>query len=122
MIAILKDTDERYRACIQSATRAGVKVALGSDFVGWDPSITAKEFEYLVTRGGLSTLQAIYAGTSSAADMLDIKNIGRVVPGNTADLVVIVGNPVDDITLLRTALCFVMKNGKIVRDDAERRE
>ena len=80
-------------------------------------SITAKEFEYLVQRGGLTPLQAIYAGTSSAADMLDIKNIGRIIEGNMADLVVVIGDPVEDISLLRTELCFVMKNGKVVRND-----
>ncbi len=117
MIDILIETDLRYRRCIQAAHRAGVKIALGSDFVGWDPKITAKEFEYLVERGGLSPLQAIYAGTSTAADMLDIRNIGRLVVGNMADIVVVRGNPVKNISLLRTDVCFVMKGGAIVRND-----
>jgi imidazolonepropionase-like amidohydrolase len=117
MIDIIKETDARYRECIQAASRAGVKVALGSDFVGWDPSITAKEFEYLVSRGGLTPVQAIYAGTSSAADLLGIEALGRILPGYTADLVVIEGNPLKDITLLRTGLRFVMKGGKVVRND-----
>jgi imidazolonepropionase-like amidohydrolase len=42
MISIMRATNERYYECIRSAVRAGVKVALGSDFVGWDPSITAR--------------------------------------------------------------------------------
>lgn len=48
---------------IQKAVAAGVKVALGSDYVGWsDYSYTAKEFEFLVTNAGMSNMEAIRAG------------------------------------------------------------
>ncbi len=40
-----------------------VQVALGSDFVGWDPTITAREFRLLVECAGMSPLEAIRAGT-----------------------------------------------------------
>jgi imidazolonepropionase-like amidohydrolase len=40
MIALQSLTNERYRGCIREAIRRGVRVALGSDFVGWDPKIT----------------------------------------------------------------------------------
>ena len=40
MIALQNITNERYYRCIQQAVQSGVKVALGSDFVGWDPKIT----------------------------------------------------------------------------------
>ncbi len=112
-----RESDERYYQCIQRAVAAGVKVALGSDFVGWDPKITPREFRYLVEHGGMTPLQAIHAGTSSAADMLENKNIGRVTPGCMADLVIVVGNPLEDISLLETGVVMVVKGGKVVRDD-----
>ncbi len=118
MISILKATDEEYQNCIRAAVDAGVKVALGSDYVGWkDASLTAREFQYLVERAHMSPLAAIQAGTSSAADMLCVGNIGRIKIGCVADIVVINGNPLEDITALRTHLCFVMKGGKVVRRD-----
>lgn len=117
MIELQTAGNERYRDCIRTAVDAGVKVALGSDFVGWDPSITAREFEYLVTWGGLTPWQSICAGTCSAADMLDQPQLGRVKAGCIADLVVVNGNPLEDIKVLANNVAFVMKGGKIVRND-----
>lgn len=44
MIELQNMTNERYHRCIQQAVQSGVKVALGSDFVGWDPKITGNSF------------------------------------------------------------------------------
>lgn len=117
MIELQNQTRQRYRSAIQQAVAAGVRVALGSDYVGWDPSITAREFRYLHELGGLTPMGAIRAGTSSAADLLQRADLGRVTVGSVADLVVVRGNPVDDLSLLETAVCFVMKGGKVVRND-----
>jgi imidazolonepropionase-like amidohydrolase len=117
MIKIQRENNLRYYNCIQNAVQAGVKIALGSDFVGWDPVITAREFECMVRLGKMSPMQSIYAGTGSAADLLDIDNIGRILPGNLADLVVVQGNPIDNISVLEKEVIFVMKNGIVARDD-----
>jgi imidazolonepropionase-like amidohydrolase len=94
-----------------------VRVALGSDYVGWDPSITAREFRYLHELAGMTPMAAIKAGTSSAADLLQRPDLGRVAGGCVADLVVVLGNPLEDISLLETGVCMVIKGGKIVRRD-----
>ncbi len=96
---------------------AGVKVALGSDYVGWDAKITAREFRYLVEHAKMTPLQAILAGTSSAADLLENACIGRVKAGLAADLVVVQGNPLEDISLLEKGVVMVMKGGMFIRDD-----
>lgn len=94
-----------------------MNVALGSDYVGWDPSLTAREFRYLHELGGMTPLQAIRAGTSSAADLLQRPDLGRIARGCIADLVVVLGDPSKDISLLEKAVCMVVKGGKIVRHD-----
>lgn len=114
-IEIQKSTRRRYLAAIQGAVKAGVKVALGSDFVGWDPAITAREFKYLVELGKMTHMGAIQAGTSSAAALLGIQELGVVQSGYIADLVVVQGNPLEDIDLLEKGLIFVMKGGRVVR-------
>eukprot|EP01032_Pedospumella_encystans_P008439 gene8439-10018_t len=121
LIELQDQTRQRCRTSIQQAVAAGVRVALGSDYVGWEPSITAREFKYLHQLGGLTTMGAIQAGTSSAADLLQRPDLGRVTVGSIADLVVVRGNPLKDLSLLETGLCFVMKGGKIVRNDAVRK-
>ena len=120
MIDIMRSTDARYKKCIQDAVKAGVKVALGSDYVGWDTRKTAKEFEYLVTRALMSPYEAIRAGTSSAAEMLGYNNLGQILPAFIADIVVVQGNPIADITVLQSNVIFVMKQGKIVRNDIKK--
>jgi imidazolonepropionase-like amidohydrolase len=65
----------------------------------------------------MSPLEAIYAGTSSAADLLQLPTIGRIQPGCFADLVAVQGDPRSDISLLETGVTWVMKGGKVVRDD-----
>ena len=114
MIAIQEATNERYVACIRNAVQRGVKVALGSDFVGWDPSITAREFRYLVELGTLSPFQAILAGTRVAAELLGYSDLGKVEVGARADLVVIKGDPIHNISLLETGIYCVIKGGDIV--------
>ena len=80
---------------------AGVTVALGSDSgagnvpFGWG---THHELELLV-EAGLTPLQAIAAGTSSAAWVLEGEDppFGTVAPGKAADLVLLSGDPSVDI-------------------------
>ncbi len=48
-------------ACIRNAIKKGVKVAVGTDYVGWPAEQSAKEFRCLV-EVGLSPMEAIKAG------------------------------------------------------------
>jgi imidazolonepropionase-like amidohydrolase len=43
--------------------------------------------------------------------------IGTIEPGKLADLVVIDGDPLSDISLLRTAVVGVVQDGRVIRDD-----
>src|SRR5690606_4733298 len=53
-----------------AAYRAGVKMALGTDQLGWRPhGQNAKEFEYLVA-AGIKPVDAILMGTRGGADLL----------------------------------------------------
>lgn len=49
--------------------------------------------------------------------MLGIDDLGRICPGFMADLVVVQGDPLEDICLLEKAVVFVMRSGKVMRDD-----
>ncbi|MET0746016.1 MAG: amidohydrolase family protein, partial [Microvirga sp.] len=83
------------------ARRFGVKVAAGSDagfMLEHGPS-NAGEIELLV-EGGYSPLEAICAATATGADILEI-DAGRLVPGKLADLVLVAGDPLANIGILR---------------------
>ena len=70
-----------------------------------------RELELLV-ESGLTPLEAITAGTLSGAKFLRTeRRLGSIEAGKLADLVVVEGNPADDITQLR-AVRRVMLNGR----------
>jgi len=103
---------------LRRAYESGVRIVLGSDTgsMPWDFN-QAKEFEFLVTKAGFSPMDAIKAGTSVAAELLDQSDqIGTLRPGMLADIVAVPGNPLEDITTLQQVY-FVMKDGAVIRHD-----
>ena len=78
----------------------------------------AVELEYL-TRCGLSPMEALMAATKICAEALGLEDqIGTIESGKLADILVINGNPLEDIKLLknRDKIRMVIKNGEIVID------
>lgn len=105
---------EAMQRSIRLAVQGGVKIALGTD-AGVDPhGQNAREFELLVTVGGMSPMQAIQAGTMNGATLLGMEHdVGSVETGKFADLVAVGGDPLADIKALQHP-AFVMKGGEVV--------
>jgi imidazolonepropionase-like amidohydrolase len=103
------------RNSVRIARRAGVPIALGSDASVVLHGSNGREFVLLSQWGGLSPMESIIAGTSSAAKLLEMENeAGRIAKGFFADLVAVSGNPLDDVARLQNVM-FVMKDGVVVR-------
>ncbi|HUQ53560.1 MAG TPA: amidohydrolase family protein [Gammaproteobacteria bacterium] len=86
----------------------------GSTFVH---GTQALEFEALVKRGGLTPARAIQAGTIVNARVMGWEDrIGSIEVGKLADLIAVAGDPLADITELQR-VAFVMKGGKVIRDE-----
>ena len=103
---------------IQKALVAGVKVVAGTDAGGWVHGNNAQELECLVD-AGMTPMQALVAATGWAAECCGLeKEVGTVQAGKIADLVVVDGDPLRDITLLQdnSRIKLVMKEGKVYRD------
>lgn len=111
---------DRKRAAVhgpsfQKATKAGVKIAFGTDVGGfpWTEPI-AQEFRRMV-EFGMSPADAIRAATSRAAELLGMEGkLGVIAPGAFADIVAVAGNPLQDISELEHVR-FVMKNGQVYK-------
>ena len=55
--------------------------------------------------------------TINSAQMMDLdEQLGSVEPGKLADLVAVVGDPLEDITVMEKVK-FVMKEGSVYRND-----
>jgi imidazolonepropionase-like amidohydrolase len=107
---------------IRMAREAGVLVAAGTD-AGTPFNLHGEnlgEIKLLVDYGGCSPMAAIEAGTRVAARVLGLeKELGTVEEGKVADLVLVEGNPLDNIDVLlnQESICLVMQGGKIVKGE-----
>ena len=91
---------------IAKLSGAGVLLALGTDtggvsggqYFGLGSHI---ELELLVTKGGLTPMQAILAGTRNSARVLGLDQLGTIAAGKSADLLVLDADPLDNIANTR---------------------
>jgi imidazolonepropionase-like amidohydrolase len=103
---------------VDKAHRAGVRVLAGSE-TGF--AITpvgewhARELAMLVQYAGFSPMEAIRAATSQAAWALKMEGqVGALCEGYLADVIVVDGDPLADITVLgrQGAIVEVIKEGR----------
>ena len=82
----------------------------------------ARELQLLMDYAGLSELEAIRSATTDAAVTVGLEGqLGQLLPGMLADIVVVAGDPLDDIRLLQReeAIVTVIQGGRIVTFDDE---
>ena len=92
---------------------AGVTWVAGTD-AGWRyTAIEGLPLELaLMQQGGFSTLEAINAATGLAARVLGVEDrLGTLKPGLAADVIVVAGNPLDDLARLAD-IRLVLQGGK----------
>jgi imidazolonepropionase-like amidohydrolase len=121
-----KNTGGRFRmipifdnAVAMAVATRGLKVMVGSGADGstYPHGTQALDFAALVTRSKMTPARAIQAGTIVNAEVMGWQNeIGSISKGKFADVVAVQGNPMTDITELQRVR-FVMKGGKVVRND-----
>jgi imidazolonepropionase-like amidohydrolase len=100
------------------AVAAGVKIAFGTDAGVYPHGDNAKQFHYMV-KFGMTPAAAIRAATSSAADLIDrFKDVGTLEEGKYADLIAVTANPLDHVEALEN-VSFVMKGGKVYKDELQ---
>lgn len=100
---------------VQTLINAGAVVLAGSDAPNPGTAHGAslhRELELLVA-AGMSPQAALTAATSAIADSFGITDRGRVASGQRADLLLVAGDPVGDITATRDIVA-VWKNGYLI--------
>ena len=88
-------------AAVAATRRAGVRIAVGSDFGGGSVRAghLAWDVEHLV-EAGLTPREALHAVTRAGGELLGEEHAGRIEPGMPADLVLVHGDPLSDARAL----------------------
>ena len=118
---MVEDVAARAYQSIAIARDAGVKVASGSDVVGpWQ----GRRGEELVYKARvLGAHEAIISATRINAELFGLADeIGTVEVGKRADLVLLEGQPLDDIEALAdpARVPVVLRDGEVVKDPGAR--
>ena len=102
------------RQSFAAALKAGVTICMGGDVGVFAHGNNALEMEMMVDYG-MPAMAVLKSATSVNADVFGLSDrLGRIRPGLLADLLVVDGNPVEDISRIR-AVSAVMKDGKWVK-------
>jgi imidazolonepropionase-like amidohydrolase len=112
-------------ASMRALRKRGVRILPGGDYgFAWTPhGSNAKDLEYFVKYVGMSTMEALLSATAWGGPMMRMgKTIGYIREGCLADLLLIDGDPLTDITVLqdKTRILAVMKDGNFHRAPAMR--
>ncbi|HHT84478.1 MAG: amidohydrolase family protein [Bacillota bacterium] len=115
-----REAQEAHIKSFYNAYKAGVKIAMGTD--------SATPFNYhgnnaleleLMVNAGMQPIDALVAATSRGAELMGWGDkMGQVKPDFWADLILVSGNPVEDVRVLQNKqnIKVVLKGGEVVVD------
>jgi imidazolonepropionase-like amidohydrolase len=102
---------------LRVALAAGVEIGSGSDLLG--PMQPFKMMELGLKAGVMGPMAALISATRSNAALFGMADrIGTLEEGKWADIIVVDGNPLEDIEALREAsnVSLVMKEGQVLKN------
>ena len=100
------------RLCVRELAGQGVKMLVGQD--GFDAADTFAEMR-LLKECGVSEAEIIKGATIYPAAWLGVDGrLGSIAPGKEASLLVVAGNPLEDITRLASP-SIVIQKGRVLR-------
>lgn len=105
---------ERSSAVHAEMRKRGIRIAIGGDYgFAWNPQGTnARDIEHFVNYFGFSPGEALQAATKVGGELMG-NETGLIREGWLADLLLVDGDPLDDVTILqdRGRLAMIMKGG-----------
>ncbi|AGU47205.1 amidohydrolase family protein [Variovorax paradoxus B4] len=120
-VAKVADVREAGLRSLEIYKAAGVKMGFGSDLLGESQRLQSDEFR--LRAEVLSPAEAIASATVVGAEVLGMPDrLGRLVPGALADILVVDGNPLRDVSCLLgqgERIPLVMKEGAIQFSELE---
>jgi imidazolonepropionase-like amidohydrolase len=116
-----RSVDERLLqaadALVRQMWRSGVPILAGTDSP-LEQSELVNELDLLV-HAGLTPLAALQSATKNAAAFLERSRSGTIAPGQDADLLIVLGNPLSDIRNLDRVDAVILR-GEMIRGNGRR--
>jgi imidazolonepropionase-like amidohydrolase len=97
--------------------QAGARLGFGTDLMG--RVMDQQSHEFTLRRDIMPALDILRSATSINAELLQMKGqLGTIAPGALADIIVIDGNPLEDISILEQhgRIALIMKEGNVRRN------
>jgi len=121
-LAVTAETDQLYKDSYGAMLRmtkkmydAGIPVLAGTDGLA---GVTLHRELELEVKAGIPPAKALQIATWNAARLLkQEEDLGSIIPGKLADLVMVEGNPAEEMSSVRRCR-MVMKSGTIYQSDA----
>jgi imidazolonepropionase-like amidohydrolase len=107
------DKVKRKRTMFTEALKSGVTICMGGDVGVFAHGDNAREM-VLMAEYGMKPNNVLKSATSVNAEIFGMKKLGMIRTGYLADIVVINGNPVEDIKVVKDVK-LVMKDGVIYK-------
>jgi imidazolonepropionase-like amidohydrolase len=120
---VIRKIDEAREVGIRAlryAHEAGARIASGSDLLGPLQDRKARELE--IKTEVLSPMESLLSATKTNASLFGMQDeIGTLEEGKLADLLVVDGNPLEDIAVLqnKSDLKLIMKGGRAYKNELE---
>jgi len=110
--------------CIENMKKLkkmGVRILPGGDYgFAWNPIGTnARDLEHFVKLLGFSPIDVLTSATKLGGEIMGMGNeLGQIKPGYLADILLVDGNPVADVGILRDKrrLLAIMKDGSFYKE------
>lgn len=95
---------EAARASVEALANAGVPILAGTDAPnpGTAHGVSLHGELTLLVEAGLTPTQALRSATSVPAEIFGLEDRGRIAPGLRADLLLVEGDPTEDVTRTRS--------------------
>ncbi|NLA43992.1 amidohydrolase family protein [Candidatus Saccharibacteria bacterium] len=115
LVAKGKRVVDAHFKMLQKAIEKGVTIATGTDIGGRNkpPEVYFRELD-IMEEAGMSRMDVIKSSTSIAAQCCGLDNLGIIEAGYLADIIVVNGNPLEDLKNLQN-LEAIIKDGEIIK-------
>jgi imidazolonepropionase-like amidohydrolase len=117
MMRKTEEVGELAKVSLDRLRQAKAKIGFGTDLLG--PLMDRQSSEFHLRREVCTPLEILRSVTSVNAELLQMKDrLGAIAPNALADLLVVEGDPLEDITVLerQEALRVIIRDGRVVRN------